>query len=222
MSNTQTLHFWTTGDDFTRLVRTFIEEGKVTSAFEILQDGGLPIGYIEKFFSGEIKFEGFRYQASKVRGDIVLGKSSDLEISKSQLEELKKIGETLYEDLNTPIQVEFVVSSDTVWIVQLRTFRNNPDSHYTTEAPKESLVTGLSFSNGYLYEVDVLDILVVEEDADSNELIGKKALIVKAKTEFSHVLALSKMLGIPSIYGVSKFELPNSGKVEFCSKSKNG
>jgi hypothetical protein len=46
----------------------------------------------------------------------------------------------------------------------------------------------------------------VEQDC-SEMLISKKALIVENHTNFSHILALSKALNIPSIYGTGKIIL---------------
>jgi hypothetical protein len=44
-------------------------------------------------------------------------------------------------------------------------------------------------------------------DCSSEMLISKKALIVENHTNFSHILALSKALNIPSIYRTGKIIL---------------
>jgi hypothetical protein len=56
-------------------------------------------------------------------------------------------------------------------------------------------------------QLELDDILIVEQDCSSEMLISKKALIVENHTNFSHILALSKALNIPSIYGTGKIIL---------------
>jgi hypothetical protein len=67
------------------------------------------------------------------------------------------------------------------------------------------------------------DILVVESDAESKELIGKKALIVKSNVEFSHILALSKTLCIPSMFATGELDLNvlEGKNLNFCAKNKS-
>ena len=72
-----------------------------------------------------------------------------------------------------------------------------------------------------MWNTDVNDILVVDEDCGSSQLIGKKALIVKGGNSFSHILALSKMMKIPSMYNVTKFDFPEEGTVIFNTQYKN-
>ncbi len=57
-------------------------------------------------------------------------------------------------------------------------------------------------------------MLIIDSDCESSEVIGKKALIVREDVEFSHALAMSFSLKIPSIYGVGDVELPNEFEID--------
>lgn len=59
--------------------------------------------------------------------------------------------------------------------------------------------------------------MIVDSDGVSELLIGKKALIVQGDVEFSHLLALSKALKIPSMYSTGKVDLSKYSKVKFIS-----
>jgi hypothetical protein len=80
---------------------------------------------------------------------------------------------------------------------------------------------GKTFSKGR-GTINVKDILVIDSDGESELLLGKKALIVKEDVEFSHILALSKALRIPSIYGTGDVDLPSEGDVDFIAYNKTG
>lgn len=58
MAETKRLSFWTTGEDFTFLVRDLINSGLFYNAIEILKDGGMPDELIFTFILGGLKFEG--------------------------------------------------------------------------------------------------------------------------------------------------------------------
>lgn len=161
---------------------------------------------------------GLRCGVSKNRGHIVSGMGSDETLDAHILNELSVIGETLYKDLCNPIQVEFVVSGDSIYIVQLRLLENNPVNE---SAPPVDSITGKSFSRGLLNNVNSDDILILDSDGGSDLLIGKKALIIKSDVEFSHILALSKILRIPSLFSTGDFDITNS-VVNFNTKSKIG
>ena len=64
-------------------------------------------------------------------------------------------------------------------------------------------------------EINSDEILIVEEDCEAEKLLDKKALIVENATNFSHILALSKALNIPSLYGTGKVDLPKNKQVWF-------
>ena len=165
--------------------------------------------------------DGFRYDISENRGDIVQGKKGQAHVSETALRKLEKFGKQLYKDFDCPIQVEFVISSDDVYIVQLRLLENNAEITVILTAPDEFLVKGKTFSKG-TPEVDVDKILILKSDGDSELLLGKEALIVKEDVEFSHILALSKALRIPSIYATGEVDLPATGKVKFTAYNKEG
>jgi hypothetical protein len=159
--------------------------------------------------------DGFRYNVSENRGDVVQGKTSDYTISKTVLEKLENVGRELYEDIEKPLQVEFVLNGKDVYLVQLRLLENNAERTVVVHPPEETFVLGKTFSYGTLDKVNVKDILVLDSDGDSEQLLEKKALVVKNEVEFSHILALSKALKIPSIFATGDFELPDSGEVQF-------
>lgn len=61
-------------------------------------------------------------------------------------------------------------------------------------------------------KIESLDqVLIVDDEEFSSEaLIGKSALIVKSDAEFSHLLAFSRSLRIPSMYATDISKLPES------------
>ena len=76
---------------------------------------------------------------------------------------------------------------------------------------------GRAFSRGRAEAISVSDILIVKDECESEMLLGKKALIVDDDIAFSHILALSKALRIPSIYGTGRVDLSGHEKVNFTS-----
>jgi len=151
----------------------------------------------------------FSYSVSSNRGDIVDGVKSDELLSYKEGKELAEILETLSKDLNESIQVEFVISEEgKVYIVQLRILKDEPTYLPYQIDENKILYKGKSFSIGS-GDFNIKDVLIIDNDsADSSILIGKKALIVREDVEFSHILALSKAMNIPSIYGVGDIKLP--------------
>jgi hypothetical protein len=163
---------------------------------------------------------GFSYAVSQEQGAIVKGKKDEQRLAPEIEAELEDIVKELFDDLRKSMQLEFVVNEGKLYIIQLRFLKNGHANDYIEKPNEEKiLIKGYTFSKGNI-KVNVNDILVVEEDADSKELLGKKALIVKNQTVFSHILALSKALQIPSIYGTGEFELPTKGTVQFTAYNK--
>jgi hypothetical protein len=154
---------------------------------------------------------------SDKQGAIVLGESGNAELSLSESKRLRHIVRTLAEDLKFDIQLEFVkVAEDDIRVVQLRTLpckANKTFNAAPADIEKASYVgqtfsTGYSESTWYSYrDLPVEDVLVVEQDGESSLLLGKKALIVQNGTTFSHLLALSKALKIPSICNTGPVDL---------------
>jgi hypothetical protein len=161
----------------------------------------------------------FSYSVSAKQGDVVKGVESNEKLDAKHESRLREISKELFDDLGRSVQLEFVVSDDQLYIVQLRLLEREPDETVILTEPSDALCYGLTFSRGN-ETVNVKDILVVDQDADSSELLGKKALLVRNKVEFSHILALSKALGIPSMYGVGDVKLPSTGKVKFTAFNK--
>jgi hypothetical protein len=166
--------------------------------------------------------EGFRCSVSENQGDVVQGKTGNYQLAEDELYKLETIGKELYEDLDEPIQVEFVIFDNEVYLVQLRLLKNNAERTVIVHTPEDTFLTGNTFSQGVIENVNVNEILILESDGDSELLLGKKALIVKNKVEFSHILALSKALRIPSIFATGDFKLPETGEVKFYAYGPTG
>jgi len=160
----------------------------------------------------------FSWSLSKEQGVIVGGGKGDDVLSNKQYDTLRKIASDLYQNLGEPIQLEFVIGpDDEVYIVQLRIFTNNYERTVIGQRPSGVIASGFTFSRG-VDEFDIGDVLVVDSEGDSESLLGKKALIVRDNVEFAHVLALSKVLRIPSIYGVGDVDLPDRFKITAYNK----
>lgn len=170
--------------------------------------------FFQEFIEGtngvfHITKEGFKYAVGDKQGDIVRGKTSGLTLSKKIEKELKDIATELYEDMKVPLQVEFVVTNDNrIYIVQLRKLVNSSNRYAFHSRPDHVVVEGKGFSIGEIKNITADEILVVDDDADSKQLLGKKMLIVKNNVEFSHILALAASLYIPAIYNTGSFTLP--------------
>lgn len=158
----------------------------------------------------------FSYAVGENRGDIVNGKSSVALLSIENFTKLREICRTLHKDLGKQIQLEFVLTEDdALWVVQLRVLETPDQDYLNPDTFKDVLAFGKSFTAGDV-TCDLGEVLIVEEDSPSEALLGKKALIVKKDMEFSHILALSQSLGIPSIFGVDfnfKGDLPKKLRI---------
>lgn len=165
--------------------------------------------------------EGFRFQVSSNQGDIVQGKKGNTILEYETENKLRRLVKELYKDIERPLQIEFVVTPEQeIYIVQLRLLKNHFEKTVIIHRPNSGVVAdGFTFSKGH-EEVKVEDILIVESDGGSELLLGKKALIVESNVEFSHLLALSKALGIPSIYNTGKVDLTGIEKVDFVAYNK--
>lgn len=178
-------------------------------------------GVAHSMFEHESRPTLFTHQLSDKQGDIVKGVKGNETLTFEQNNELRKITNTFAKDLNSSIQVEFVVVEEDIYVVQLRVLENQYEFTLLSKRPPTTFIDGITFSKGSI-EVDVNDILVVDSEADSKALIGKKALIVKQDIEFSHILALSKALKIPSIYATGEIILPEKGTVMFKAFNRDG
>lgn len=54
----KSLCFYTTGESFTNLLRSFLEEGSYKKVYQILEDGGMKKYLIKQFFLFCLRFEG--------------------------------------------------------------------------------------------------------------------------------------------------------------------
>jgi hypothetical protein len=165
---------------------------------------------------------------STVQGDIVIGHTTNYEVSPKNSQYLRQLSRRLAKDFSSDIQLEFVINEENqVKIVQLRLLKNKVSKNFEIrkELLEEALVTGTTFCSPTYYdniEVDLNDILIVEQDCSSEMLLGKKALIVENTTSFSHILALSKALNIPSIYGTGKVTLGGKSSFRFNTEYETG
>lgn len=151
----------------------------------------------------------FNYDLSKNRGDIVEGRVGGLELDPENKELLRKWMFQISKDLKKDIQIEFVISNNLLYIVQLRTLGRNPYSSRPYQINLEKvLYSGIGFNKLKSEVLKLEEVLVIDSDCESKELVGKKGLIVRNNVEFSHALALSISLGIPSIYSVGDVNLP--------------
>lgn len=181
--------------------------------------------FYQEFLDGDngvchywIDEEHFSYSVSKNQGDIVNGKSGNTDLSLRSKNNLMLIAKNLATDLDNSVQIEFVIHNNKVYIVQLRLLENNHSRFETDPKNLENIIgIGQTFSKGNI-KVAVEDILIVDSDTDSETLIGKKALIVKNNVEFSHVLALSKSLRIPSIFNMETLVLDGVNEVQFIAE----
>lgn len=163
--------------------------------------------------------DGHTYMLSKNRGDVVQGVKSKERLNHETDMKLREITKELFKDLGKEIQIEFVVTPENeIYIVQLRLLKNGPERTVIGNAPKNMLYNGLTFSKGEVENLTPADVLVVHSDANSEELLGKKALIVTSDVEFSHILALSKTLEIPSLFNTGDVILPEKFSIKAYNK----
>ncbi len=170
--------------------------------------------------NGVANYDGkiFHIAISDIRGESVGGKIG-VEVPNVVKFYIENILKELYKDFRQTTQIEFVFDGFDVYIVQLRTFWEH-EIDMTIEIPEDS-IKGNAFTRGEC-ETTLEKCLVIESDfneiIESKDLIGKDALIVKDNVSYSHALALSKSLRIPSIFGIGDVKLGN--KIYINTKGK--
>ena len=165
---------------------------------------------------------------SDEQGKVVMGYVTNSELSPEVTHTLRNIIRPIAAIFDTNVQMEFVVTpDDVVYIVQMRLLNNNPKT--VCDAPANYLegavVHGISFSNPSTYSTPEIlgsNILIVDSDCESERLIGKEALIVKQNIAFSHILALSKALNIPSIFATGEVVLDPERKYTINTDYRTG
>jgi hypothetical protein len=159
--------------------------------------------YIEGY-NGVAHYDGtLRYSCSPKRGNIVKGKVGTKTISRENEDILSELGRELFESFNKLIQFEFVVDrKGKLYLLQFRTLQNVDTNIFVRYKYGNILHQGKSFNKKVGY-VKKKDVLIIEDECDSNDLLNKKLLIVQKDIEFSHALALSYVLKIPSIYNLN-------------------
>ena len=152
------------------------------------------------------KNDEFSYECSNNRHDIVDGKTGNVILNEKQKKILRNFCEDVSDFCKRDVQVEFVLHDNDVYVVQLR-YLAERNAVVIGIGDKEVIAKGKSFTWGY-GEFNKEEVLVVEGDEYSGNLLDKKAVIVRNNVEFAHILALSQTLKIPAIYGVGDIELP--------------
>tara|TARA_R110000851_G_scaffold47424_1_gene114997 strand:- start:576 stop:2225 length:1650 start_codon:yes stop_codon:yes gene_type:complete len=154
----------------------------------------------------------FNWSCSTNRGDVVLGKKGNHQLLDTEQAYLFKLCEKISGELKKNVQLEFVVTdSGEIYIVQLKTMGDAERTNYRGMQliiEEEIITTGKSFYGTNAFGLKRDEVLVIDSDCESKDLIGKKALIVRDDVQFSHALALSYTMRIPSIYAVGDIELP--------------
>ncbi len=162
----------------------------------------------------------FEYSVSPGRGDVVKGKNSNIQLSGKVERRLMEMAMDLFDDIQEPLQCEFVITPKDIYLVQFRLLPNSYETTAHIPEPREYVAKGKTFSKG-IVEAELNEILIVDSEADSKDLLGKKALIVKEDVSFSHILALSQMLEIPSIYATGDFEIPQGSRLKVIAYNKD-
>jgi len=155
----------------------------------------------------------FNYSCSTNRGDVVLGKKGNHKLSKSEGTYLNDLSVKISDELEKNVQLEFVITdSGEIYIVQLKIMGDAKRENYRGMQliiKEEIITTGKSFYGTNAFGLKREDVLIIDSDCESKDLIGKKALIVRDDVQFSHALALSYSMAIPSIYAVGDVEIPD-------------
>lgn len=197
--------------------KDLVSDNKLTVFYQEQLDGRNGVFNVDE--KGKASFA-----ISDNRGDVVNGKETEA-IHLSDRAKLQPIAELFFAEFKSSLQCEFVIVDETVYVVQLRLMKpqardiicqiNDENKSYYQDFNRIYL-RGKAFCIGSV-KAKSSEILVVKDDCDSSELIGKKALIVEADTEFSHILALSKNLGIPSMSAVGEVLLLEGKEFYFIS-----
>lgn len=148
-------------------------------------------------------------QGQVVKGEVTSKSEwhgSDIETVHNKL---RPIARELSKDLASQVQLEFVIHEEEVTIVQLRLIKMPTEEDFSESTNKdlEKVGFGNSFTSGRVICKEG-EYIVVDNEVESRDVIGMKAIIVRDNVEFSHALALSQSLNIPSIYNVGNIELP--------------
>jgi hypothetical protein len=183
-------------------VESVLQGNRINWFYQEFLDGPNGVCHVRREPNAAEKDYTFSYQVADEQGAVVAGKSSSTKLAAPYEIELKALAVKLYEEIEEDgIQIEFVLHNDRIYLVQLRPLEREFEKGLGDMRPAKTIATGLTFSSTDSVEVNVNDILIVKEDSDSEQLLGKKALIVENQVEFSHILALAKALGIPAMYG---------------------
>lgn len=195
-------------------------------------NGVAHLDYMKGMNSGDYQHQtkDFRYQASSNQGDVVSGVVSDAKIEALNVEALHAFMKHLVKKIRKKIQIEFVEDeSGQLYIVQVRIIEGGNQ----TLQPSNKDLSGAdvlghtfvsSWRNPESYAVDIDDVLIIDSEAKPDELVGKKLLIVRENVDFSHILALSAALSIPSIYGLDKkdFDFSDAKRITVNTQTVTG
>ncbi|BAV39209.1 hypothetical protein BPT24_084 [Tenacibaculum phage pT24] len=161
----------------------------------------------------------FDIAISDKRDDIVGGKVSEIKVSKLVSDYIERLIMELSKDFESDVQIEFCFDGFNIHILQLRV--TSTQSIKDVKVPSDAIL-GTSHCRGSNMAIPE-KVLVIDSECESKELIDKEILIVRENVVFSHILALSKSLNIPSIYGVGKdFDLEGVELVKINTLGKQG
>lgn len=194
-------------------VQDLRRDNELKTFFQRFIKGGNGVAHLDykKGIAGDYQHlsDNFRYSASNVQGDIVGGSAKgEYRLDPVNADALHNFMKILVKRIRKKIQIEFIEDENNqLYIVQVRIIEGGNNE---LEASNKDLsgfdVLGQTFTESWrnptAYAVDIDDVLIVDSEASPNDLIGKKLLIVRENVDFSHILALSSALSIPSIYGL--------------------
>lgn len=162
----------------------------------------------------------FSYALSSKNYDIVNGKSGGEKLEAIKEKELELMLKELYIyfGFDYDIQIEFCLNEKKELVVlQFRTFEVKKEKIKIPEIKGKTVCEGTSFQQGIVELIYGSEILTVTDDAEPSALVGKKALIVTGDGQYSHVLSLSRMLNIPSIYNTGSVNVDDKGTYSLIS-----
>lgn len=166
--------------------------------------------------------KGFSYALSDKNYDIVNGVDGEEKLSAENEARLESVLKEIYLDYSKDylIQIEFCINNENdIVYLQFRSFKEEKNIQVPTIVG-QTICEGKSFCKGVIEQLYGSDILVVDSDCEIRKLFTHKALIVTGDLEFSHVLAMSRQLNIPSIFATGQIEIDDSATYAFISADK--
>ncbi len=112
---------------------------------------------------------------------------------------IKNITRELHQDLGHNIQIEYVISDDNVYIVQMRLFQKKV--LYQDVMVFDPLTMGITYNTGCARGILGKDIIFIKDDTDELAKIeivkNAKGLIYNGKNRLSHLVTMARIMKIP-------------------------